>query len=475
MRRRRGGGMWVVLILAGVLLALLAWQFMGYRRSLRGLPAGMTVAGLDVEGRTIDQVVDELGSAFAQPVQLTYRDQALALTPESVAFQFDPEGTRAALELAVQGRAGVKGFLAYLLRRPPERVEVLPAATYSVDRLEGFLNMVAQQSDHPPQEPVPIPESRTFRAGRPGYALDHEASRQRVADALLSAVDREADLVVHIGEAPPLEMAHLEEMLEALVADFAGVPSIFVKDLQTGEELEINPAVAYAGTGVLKIAVLVEAYRALDEPPTVEQMHWITQTMTGNDNLYANRLLQDVIGHGDVYQGAQNLTTSMVYLGLLNTFVAAPYDVEEVPFTVVTPANSRTDINTQAGPDMQTTASDIGLLLEMIYHCSTGGGALMVAYPGAFTPQECQQMLEVMAQNQTDSLIEVGLPPETPLAHKDGWVGHTHADAAIVFGPAGDFLLVVFLHQPNWLAWELSNPLVADIAAATYNFFNPLE
>ncbi len=288
-------------------------------------------------------------------------------------------------------------------------------------------------------------------------------------------MDRQAELVVRVEEAPPLEMAQLKEMLDALLADFDGIPSIFVKDLQTGAELEINPDVAYAGMSVVKIAVMVETYRALDRPPNVEETKLLTETMTLSGNFTANLLLRDVIGNGDGYQGVENLTASMHYLGLINTFMATPYDEEVIPPTIVTPANSRTDLNTQPDPYMQTTARDMGLLLEMIYQCSKGGGALMVAYPGAFAPEECQQMLEIMSQNRIDSLIEAGLPPGTQVAHKHGWIGDTHADAAIVFSPGGDFVLVVFLYHPEWLEWEISNPLIGRIATATYNFFNPAQ
>ncbi len=472
MRRRRRGGIWF-LVLVGILLAFLVWQFIGYQASLRTMPAGMTVAGLEVEGMTPDQVLSALESAFAQPVQLTYQDQALVLNPESIALQFDPEGTRAAIEQAVAPRRSLDGFLSYLLRREPEPLEVHPMVTYSPDRLDGFLNRVAQQYDRPPQPPVPLPDALTFRAGRPGYELDLEASRQRVTAALLSAVNRQAELVVRVEEAPPLQMAQLKEMLDALLADFDGIPSIFVKDLQTGAELEVNPDVAYAGMSVVKIAVMVEAYRALDHTLSAEETKLLTETMTLSGNFTANLLLRDVIGNGDGYQGVENVTASMHYLGLINTFMATPYDEEVVPPTIVTPANSRTDLNTRPDPYMQTTARDMGLLLEMIYQCSKGGGALMVAYPGAFTPEECQQMVEMMSQNRIDSLIEAGLPPGTQVAHKHGWIGDTHADAALVFSPGGDFVLVVFLYRPEWLEWEVSNPLIGKIATATYNFFNP--
>ncbi|MGQ9467521.1 MAG: serine hydrolase [Anaerolineae bacterium] len=471
-RRQRNGGLLTVIFL-GTLLALLGWQWLRFRADLRTLPPSVSVAGMDVSGMTVEQVLAALDGAYAQPVQLSYQGQPIILAPEAVAFQFDREETRAALEAVRTGRNNLFGFLAYLLRRPSPPVGVTPAVRYSLERLDAFLARVAQQYDRPPQEPVPLPEALTFRAGHAGYALDREASRQRVEAALKSAVNRQVELVVRTGEAPPLQMRHLEEMLKALLAGFDGIPSIFVKDLQTGEELEINPDVAYAGMSVLKIAVMMETYRALDEPPDPEQTRLLTETMTLSGNFTANLLLRDIIGGGDAYQGVENLTASMRRLGLINTFMAAPYDETAPPPAIVTPANSRTDLNTHPDPYMQTTAREIGLMLEMLYQCSQGGGALMVAYPGAFTPEECQQMLEIMAGDKTESMIEAGLPPGTKFARKHGWIGDTHADAAIVFSPGGDFVLVVYLYHPQWLEWDISNPLIQRIATATYNYFNP--
>jgi len=60
------------------------------------------------------------------------------------------------------------------------------------------------------------------------------------------------------------------------------------------------------------------------------------------------------------------------------------------------------------------------------------------------------------------------------VVHKHGLAGDTYADVALVFSAGGDFVLTVFLHRPQWLAWEEGAPLIADIAKATYNYFNPL-
>lgn len=475
MRPKSGIIIWLVIIVA-VSGLFLTWQYVGYRSASRTLPAGMIMAGMPVAGMTREHALDALGVAFATPVKVTYQEQRLSLSPDSVELRYNAEKTAANLDQALSARAGLDGFIAHVLRHPLEPVDVPVAVTFSEERLAGFLARIAMQYDRPPQETVPLPASLTFRSGQQGYELDVELSRARLTAALVSATDRQAELVVRTEEAPALEMDVLGQLLQSLLDNHIDLtPGIFVKDLQTGAELAINADVAYAGLSVLKIAIMEETYRALDAPLDPEITDWLSNTMgTASSNFQANLLLRDVIGSGDGYRGAENLTGSINYLGLRNTFMVAPYD-EVGALTIVTPANSRTDITTEPDPYMQTTPLDIGLLLEMIYQCSYGGGTLMVAYPDAFTADECAQMIEWLATNRIDSLIEAGVPAGTVVAHKHGFTGDTHADAALVFSPGGDFVLVVYLYRPQWLEWEESSALTADVATATYNYFNPTQ
>ncbi len=475
MRRKSGFIGWFVII-AAVITLFLIWQYIGYRLAARTLPAGMTMAGLSVEGMTREQALAALQEAFATPLELVYQGQTLTLPPDTVELRCDAQVTAANLNAVLATRSGIEGFFDYVLRRPPAPVDVPVAVTYSEQRLDGFLARVANQYDRPPQQPVPLPANLVFRSGQPGYRLDVEASRARLAAALVSATDRHVELVVRVEEAPPLDMDLLNQMIQSLLEDHPGIiPGIFIKDLQTGDELTINADVAYAGLSILKIAILEETYRVLDPPLSADVNDWLSDTLgVTSSNFKANLLLRDIIGDGDGYRGAENLTASMNYLGLRNTFMVAPYD-EQGTLTIVTPANSRTDITTQPDPYMQTTPLDIGLLLEMIYQCSHGGGTLMAAYPGAFTADECSQMIDWISQNYIDSLIEAGLPVGTKLAHKHGWTSDTHADAGLVFSPGGDFVLVVFMYRPTYLEWGESAPLIADIAQATYNYFNSAQ
>jgi beta-lactamase class A len=109
----------------------------------------------------------------------------------------------------------------------------------------------------------------------------------------------------------------------------------------------------------------------------------------------------------------------------------------------------------------------------MIYYCAQGqGGTLSAVYAGQLTQGECQNLLSYMSKNKIGSLIEEGVPQETAVAHRHGWISDTHGDAGIVFSPGGDDVIVQRLYQPDWLEWAVSSPLLAEISRATYNFFN---
>ena len=77
-----------------------------------------------------------------------------------------------------------------------------------------------------------------------------------------------------------------------------------------------------------------------------------------------------------------------------------------------------------------------------------------------------------MQQNKIGSLLEEGVPSEVNVAHRHGWIGDTNVDAGIVFSPGGDYILVEVLYKPEWLEWEVSAPLMADVSRATYNYFS---
>ena len=59
---------------------------------------------------------------------------------------------------------------------------------------------------------------------------------------------------------------------------------------------------AYAGTSTLKIPILEQVYRKLDQPPGIETSKIISETMMHSGNFTANLML-GIVGDGDWDRG----------------------------------------------------------------------------------------------------------------------------------------------------------------------------
>lgn len=276
---------------------------------------------------------------------------------------------------------------------------------------------------------------------------------------------------------PPV-LGYLAAALDESLQTFDGLASYHVTDLHSGQSIARNADLAISGMSIVKIPILIEAYRALDEPPNAAQTKLITETATLSGNYTANLLLELIAGRPDPFAGAQQVTESVRRLGLYNTFIAVPYDLEPTPrylATYATPANQQTELSTNPDSSMQTTVSDMGQLLALLFQCATGQGYLLKAYSGALTHAECLAIIDVMAHNDIDAFIEEGVPPGIPVAHKHGWVGETHGDAGIVQLEEHPYVFVVALHRPGWLLWEESTAIIKAMSALVYaHFADPL-
>ncbi len=116
----------------------------------------------------------------------------------------------------------------------------------------------------------------------------------------------------------------------------------------------------------------------------------------------------------------------------------------------------------------------MGWLMGGIYQCAyQDGGLLMESYPEQFDGRECRQMLHVMSNNTVDALLKAGVPADTRVAHKHGWIEDTHGNSAIFFTPGGDYVIVMTLFQPEWLNFQESLPVIAEVSRTVYNFYNP--
>ncbi|MGC9346494.1 MAG: serine hydrolase [Anaerolineae bacterium] len=480
MRQSRSGCGFLVFFLLSIAILSGTWFYTTWQSSEKVLPPDLTINGIPMSGMTREQALLAIEQAYTVPITVTYNGETIPpLLPEMIELRLDMEATTENLDEAITTGATPQDFIRYvagqLLQREPETTEVNAVVLYSRERVNAFLDRIAQKYDHPPMDPVPLPEAGTFRPAVEGTQLNVESSLPLLIDAILAADpdDRQVALVVDIESPPRASVDILEQALTTSLGDFGGVPGIFAKHLNTGQELCLNCNVAYAGLSTLKVGIALETYRLYDSPLDPELGSLMRSMLTESDNAAANLLLSE-IGGGDPYTGALQVTDFLWSLGLGNTYLVAPYDLKEgvPPPDIVTSANSRTDVDTDPDPYIQTTPMEAGLLMESIYQCTYGGGTLRALYPKELAPIECEELLAWMERNQINSLLGEGMPPETKVVHKHGWRGDTHADVSLVYASKSDFILVAFLYQPEWLVWEESVPTFSQIGELTYRFFN---
>lgn len=460
-----------ILTLLVIATALLTPSYLRYRRTAGVAPGWVQLDGVDIGGQTADEIAGTLNRVFDEPVSAFFGDQRILLRPQNVSFQVDS----AAMIAEARKYDTLPRLVQYLagqaINRPPAAVNIPLRYTLDAAALDAWLADIAAHYDRAPQPPQPIVDTMSIMPGKPGLALDVEASRSEVIATLKDPKDRTIHLAVSETPAPPIDLKALGDLLKARLDQFPGIAGLYLHYLPTGEEITINADVAFAGTSTLKIAILEQLYRLLDGPPDVETTKIISETMEFSGNFTANLMLGK-IGGGDWDVGVQRMNQAFKELGMKNTFMATPYDRElAVPPHIVTEANSRTDFNTQPDPYMQTTPRDIGMAMQMLVACSEGGGTLIAAYGDRITPTECQQALDFMSLNEMKQMLVGGLPPGAKAVHKHGYVADTHGDVAAIWGPAGPYILSVFLYRPTWLEWGISNPTLQAMAAATWDFF----
>jgi beta-lactamase class A len=327
-----------------------------------------------------------------------------------------------------------------------------------------------------------------FQPGTLGTELDIDRSVDLIETALRSTSKRVVDLPMDRTNPPRPSIDNLEILLKQTVdiAEFDGLVGVYLLDLQTGEEINFaysqgedystNPDVAFTSASIIKIPIMVSAFRRIEEDPDSETTRLISEMIEKSGNDPADWLMERVI---DPLSGPLDVSADMNTLGLDNTFLAGQfYPGAPLLAAFQTPANQRTDISTDPDIYNQTTPSDIGMLLEDIYQCNqNGGGNLLAVFPDEFTQSECQSMITYLGRNKIGLLIEAGVPDGTPVAHKHGWVTYfgvmnTLGDAGIVYTPGGNYVLAIFLHHPDQLIWEPASELVAIQSEAIYNYFN---
>ncbi len=471
-----------------VSIILVAMRLVTFSRVRSLLPAGLIVAGVPVGGLDRSGAAQRLMEVYSFPVMMRYNGAAILLQPSVVDFRLDVENMLALANVERTQKVFWEDFWDYLWGRTTFPTQIPLRATYSEERLRAYLTDVALRYDQPAESAMPIPGSANFQAGKTGQALDVDSAVPIIESALYSLDNREVSLPLKQVSPTRPAFQNLDVLLKQTlkVAGFDGLAGVYLLDLQNaqelhfayqnGEDVSVQPDIAFTASSIIKIPIMVSSFRRMNDQSDTETMKLLSDMIDKSGNEAADWLMNRVI---DPQRAPLQVSDDMKALGLQNTFLAGYFSFGSPLLELIqTPANQRTDINTDPDPYSQTTPSDIGMLLEDIYQCAQdGGGALPAVFPGQITQTECQAMNSYLIKNRLPVLLTAGLPEATPIAHKHGWVTvngviNTIGDAGIIYSPGGNYILVVFLYHPDQLIWESASALVSNISTAVYNFYN---
>jgi hypothetical protein len=481
------------LLALAIALALFLLEMLNYTGQAERLAPEITVAGVEVGGLAAEQAVARWEAAYAQPILLYYADSPIMLDPAEVGFRINSEPMFAAARSSIEAGADYWArFFNYLIgRQQSQGIDVPLDAAYQEAELERFIADVARRYDRPPGSGSYDLQTLTFRPGTQGFTLDAEAAIPLIDAALRSPTDR--TVVLPLADAAGADSNI--NALRSLIIDYldsqgfiydgqSTVASVFILDLQTGEEVNILGDVAFSAASTIKLPIIIDYFRTLLFAPSQDEAWLMANSLLCSNNSSSNLMMQiigeRVSGRQDIYAGISNVTNTAQFLGARNTYITAPLylgvEGQELGSIPAPPTAPNPNFNTNPDPFNQTTTEDLGTLFTMLYDCAEYGSGLMAAYTeGEFTQQECRQMIELMSANDLLRLLQGGIPVGTRISHKNGWLDNVHGDAGIVYAPNGrNYVIAVFVwEQGDFFSYDRAWPLIEGISRATWNYFVP--
>ncbi len=204
--------------------------------------------------------------------------------------------------------------------------------------------------------------------------------------------------------APPVDSTALASLLAGYSQTVGAPAGIVVKDLKTGANAVSNPDQIFTSASLYKLFVAQAIYKQVDN---------------GQRRL-GDRLAGTTVGDCLRLMIAISDNNCGEALGGLLSWDSYNPTLKTLGFN-----------HTKFGDPMQTSASDVALLLERLY-----GGTLL-------SPNSSNQFLGLLKAQQINNRLPQGLPAGTVIAHKTGDLDGLVHDAGIVYGPKTDFLVVM--------------------------------
>lgn len=487
-----------ILLFIGVIM--FGQELVAYSNSEGNLQADVEIAGVQVGGMSESQAQERIETVYLdQPIKLSYQGNPILLDPRTAGFRLNMDAMLAAARQ--QGNTNTdfwSGFWDYLWAREPAPISVPLGGEVQEGQLRAALEDIGLRYNAGPGSAGFDLTTLTFRGGSQGANLDVEKSIELITPLFYNAASeaRSVELPLASVEAGDLSMDDLRQAIldyfasKGFLADgVTTVGSVFVLDLETGEEMSIFGDVGMSGVSTIKIGIMINYFRHKITTPDPDSAFLLASAVICSSNSGANFIMQITgeitpISGRPMIDGMTHTSQTMLEIGAINSWITSPLFVgEDGEYPAISPpareVTPLTDLNAQPDVFNRTSAEDMGTMLAEIYDCAYNNTGLRTIYPDDITQVECQQMIEVLSGVKFSRFSELGVPEGVEVAHKVGYGAETFGDVALVFSPNKDYVFVMYIWEDDLTNRGLTDilkwPLIDETARIVYNYFNPNE
>ncbi len=275
----------------------------------------------------------------------------------------------------------------------------------------------------------------------------------------------------------------LESSLKPIVTSHKGKIAVAVKNLETGESWNHNADEVMQTASLIKVAIMVEAYRQANAKELDLKKHVTLKEddkvpgagiLTSHFSDGASFSIRDAIRLMIVYSDntATNLVLDQVGIRNVNATMAK-FGLGETRINAKVFKGSTTSVDPERTKKYSlgsTTANEMLKLLELI------------ETQKAASTESCQSMLAHLKANDDKQQLIRFLPSRVVLAHKTGATNRVRTDAGILYVPFADdakksrpVLICVLTNENDDQRWVLDNAAqvtIAKIGKAVYDSFS---
>ena len=463
------------------------------------------IGGVQVGGLNEADRLALLESVYVeQPILLRYGDSPIIITPQQVGFRLDTAAMEAAANIQLEGDYW-GGFWKFLWRQDPKAINIPIYADYDNADIRAFLESIAVRYDTISSAGGFDQNTGSFITAGSGTTLDINASIPLIEQAFFSLEPegRVIDLPTTSFEGAPPTMQDLENAIIQYLSSESriqwngpdGVVSVYILNLDTGEEIGINEYILHDGTSTIKIGILLNFFRNRISEPDALQARQLANAVICSDNGDANNLMLATSSDGSYIDGIRRASDTMCLAGGVHTQIMSNLGIGSIEdsnlpsnyYTIIQPntcegrANLSLDthIDTGASQLVQTTAADMGTIMMNIYDCAMYGSGAATIFEGEVTQNECRQLVEVFRGTNFLNMGELGVPDSVDLAHKVGYVDDTSSDVGVVMSEGGNYIYSIYIWDRDGRGdgsglfdsrkWDI----FGNITRIAYNYFNP--